>query len=57
MFHEKILAKNSFVRSGQVFMNGSIKSVILAAGKGTRMKSEKAQGFCMKSLTSLWFPG
>ena len=41
MFHEKILAKT--VLSGRVrfFMNGSIKSVILAAGKGTRMKSEK----------------
>ena len=41
MFHEKILAK--IVSSGRVrfFMNGSIKSVILAAGKGTRMKSEK----------------
>ncbi len=41
MFHEKILAKT--VSSGRVrfFMNGSIKSVILAAGKGTRMKSEK----------------
>jgi len=43
MFHEKILAK--IVSSGRVrfFMNGSIKSVILAAGKGTRMKSKKTK--------------
>ena len=40
-FHEKMRIKSFEKEALLMKMNGSIKAIVLAAGKGTRMKSDK----------------